>query len=398
MLNQTSSNHTYDVLIVGGGVMGCATAYYLLKADPHLAVAIIERDSTYTKASTPLSEGNLRIQFNLKENIQMSQYGLEVLARFADEMRVDGEAPDPAFRQQGNLFVLDEASRAEAHEGLLLQQQLGCTVEWLTPAAVQARYPLYNLTGCVAGTFGPHDGTMTPLAVLMGYRKKAVALGATIINGEVVAVLKADGRVTGVQLASGAVLSGPIVMNAAGPWAAKVAETLGIALPVAPTKRQVTIIETNLQPAHRLPALFLPSGLYVFHEDGGLFMCGKSFADDPVGDEDFTWDRRRFEERIWPELVEYIPAFDRLRVQGGWAGLYEVNTLDGNAILGEWPELPGFYLANGFSGHGFQQAHAVGRYIAELMLGQPPTLDLAIFSPQRILAKQPVFESRRKII
>src|SRR4030095_15459697 len=112
----------------------------------------------------------------------------------------------------------------------------------------------------------------------------------------------------------------------------------------------------------------------------------------------FTWERKVFEEIVWPELVNYIPEFDRLKILRGWAGLYEVNTLDGNAILGEWPELRGFYLANGFSGHGFQQCHAVGRYIAELILGQALILDLSIFSPQRIIENQPVFESRRKII
>ena len=127
-------------------------------------------------------------------------------------------------------------------------------------------------------------------------------------------------------------------------------------------------------------------------------MCGKSLPDDPVGYDDFSWERQKFEESLWPELVELIPAFDRLKVARGWAGLYEVNTQDGNAILGEWPELKGFFLANGFSGHGFQQCHAVGRYIAELILGQSPVLDLSIFSPKRILENKPVFESRRKII
>lgn len=121
-------NNTYDILIIGGGVMGCATAYYLLKFDPRLKVTILEMDPTYEKASTPLSDGNTRIQFNIKENIQMSQYGLEVLKTFAEDMAVGGEKPDPAFRQQGNLFVLDEASRNESHEGMLLQKSLGCEV------------------------------------------------------------------------------------------------------------------------------------------------------------------------------------------------------------------------------------------------------------------------------
>src|SRR6185503_21016656 len=105
--------NTYDVILVGGGVMGCATAYYLLRSDPRLKVAILEMDPTYARASTPLSDGNTRIQFNVKENIQMSQYGLEVLGHFAEDMNVGDERPDPAFRQQGNLFVLDEASKEE---------------------------------------------------------------------------------------------------------------------------------------------------------------------------------------------------------------------------------------------------------------------------------------------
>jgi FAD-dependent oxidoreductase domain-containing protein 1 len=392
------ANNTFDVLIIGGGVMGCATAYYLLKFDPNLIIAILEKDPTYERASTPLSDGNTRIQFNIKENIQISQYGLEVLKTFPEVMEVGGVRPDPAFRQQGNLFVLDEASRDETYEGMLLQKSLGCEVHWLTPEEVQHHFPLHSLKACVAGAFGPLDGTMSPMAVLTGYQKKVIALGAKYIPAEVAEVLKEGNQVVGVRLSSGEILDSKIVMNAAGAWAALAAKTAGVDLPVAPTKRQVTIVETNVRPENVLPVLFLPSGLYVIHEGEGLFMIGKSFADDYIGTDDFTWERKTFEEKVWPELVEHIPEFDRLKILRGWAGLYEVNTLDGNAILGEWPELNGFFLANGFSGHGFQQCHAVGRYIAELMLGKTPVLDLSIFSPNRILANAPVFESRRKII
>ena len=391
-------NNTYDVILVGGGVMGCATAYYLLKTDPRLKVAILEMDSTYEKASTPLSDGNIRVQFNIKENIQMSQYGLEVLKHFAEEMEVEGIRPDPAFRQQGNLFVLDEASRDESYDGWVLQSSLDAIVYWLTPEDVRREYPLYNLKDCVAGTLGVHDGTMSPLAVLLGYKKKAISLGAKFIQAEVTEILKTGNQVAGVRLASGDVLSSPVVMNAAGAWAPKVAKTVSVELPIAPTKRQVTVIETNARPENVLPLLFLPSGLYVVHEGAGVFTIGKSFPTDYVGYDDFTWECKTFEELVWPELVEYIPEFDRLKIQRGWAGLYEVNTLDGNAILGEWLELKGFFMAGGFSGHGFQQCHAVGRYIAELMLQKVPTLDLSIFSPKRILENKPVFESRRKII
>ncbi len=107
---------------------------------------------------------------------------------------------------------------------------------------------------------------------------------------------------------------------------------------------------------------------------------------------DFTWDENRFMEILWPDLAEFVPAFDTLKLVRGWAGLYAVNRLDGNAILGEWPELEGFYLANGFSGHGLQHAPGVGRYISELVLGEHPTMDLSIFNPQRIIENRPVNE------
>jgi glycine/D-amino acid oxidase-like deaminating enzyme len=239
---------------------------------------------------------------------------------------------------------------------------------------------------------------MSPLAVLMAYKRKAISLGASYLPGEAAEVLRAGDRVCGVKLASGETLSSSIVMNAAGPWAPKIAQTAGVNLPILPTKRQVTVVETNARPQAILPLLFLPSGLYCIHEGEGIFTVGKSFPDDYIGFDDFHWERRIFEESIWPELVDYLPEFDRLKILRGWAGLYEVNTLDGNAILGEWPDLGGFFLANGFSGHGFQQCHAVGRYLGELMLGRLPALDLSIFSPRRILENKPVFESRRKII
>lgn len=391
------ANTTYDVILVGGGLMGCAVATYLLRADEDLQVAIIEMDPTYARSSTTLSDGNHRIQFNLKENILISLYGLEVLETFAEDMAVDSDQPDIAFRQQGNLYLIDEDGRAEAERGLALQQSLGCQVKWLEPAEVVQRYPLLDPAGFVGATFGATDGTMDPHAILMAYKNKAIALGAHFILAEVASLLKDENQITGVRLASGEKLAAEYVVNCAGAWAAQLAQTAGIDLPVQPVKRQVFVIETEVRPEGILPFILLPTGLYLIHESSGHFMCGKSLTDDPTAFE-FSWDQRVFEDKLWPELVEYIPSFDRLRVASGWAGLYAVNTLDGNAILGEWPELKGFYLANGFSGHGFQQCHAVGRYLTELILDYPPTLDLSIFSAARILENKPVFESQRRLI
>ena len=391
------TDNTYDAIMIGGGVMGCATAYYLRMADEGLRVAIVEMDPTYEKASTPLSDGNIRVQFNIKENIQISQYGLEVLERFAEEMAVDDDRPDVAFRRQGNLFLMDEICREESEAGLALQKSLGCQVEWLTPDEIKQRHPICDPAGYVGGTYGEQDGTLDPWAVLMGYKKKAVSLGAQYVQAEVAEVTKSEGAVTGVRLSSGEELKARYVVNTAGAWAPGIAKTVEIDLPIQPIKRQVFVLETTVRPTGTLPALFAPSGLYLFHEHDNTFMCGKSLPDDPIGYE-FTWNRRVFTDTLWAELVELVPTFDRVKVARGWAGLYAVNTFDGNAILGEWPELDGFFLANGFSGHGFQQCHAVGRYISELILGQPPTLDLSIFSPVRILENRPVFESERRLI
>lgn len=382
---------TFDVVIVGGGIMGSSTAYYLTKMDNRLRVAVIERDPVYTRASTTLSMSNVRIQFSLKENIQISQYTMQVLKTFAEDMEVDGQKPNPAFRQEGNLFLVDPTQCKAAEEAFALQQRLGCRIEWWSNDQIKQHYPLYNTAGLAGGTFGPEDGHMDAHSALMGYVKKAKSQGTQYISDEVSAVEKFGERVTGVKLAKEGRISADCIVNCAGAWASRLAETLAVKLPVIPTKRQVFALDTAVKPHQPLPLTVLPSGLYFRSETGGLILLGKSMDDDPVGF-DFKWDERRFMEILWPELAEFVPAFDRLKLIRGWAGLYAVNTLDHNAILGEWPDLKGFYLANGFSGHGLQQAPAVGRYIAELILGTHLSLDLSIFSPLRILEQKPISE------
>lgn len=386
------------MILVGGGVMGCAIATNLLKADNQLRVLIIEKDSTYAKSSTALCDGNIRIQFNLKENIAMSQYGMQVLANFSEEMASEEYVPQIAFRQQGNLYTVDETSQEAALQGLTLQQSMECDVQWLEPSQIQEHYPFFESSEVTGATYGRSDGTMSPLDVLYGYRHKAISLGAFCLEATVQSLLEEQKQMTGVQLTSGETFHAPCVVNTAGAWASLLTETVGIDLPVRPVKRQAYSVKTDLQSNSILPMLLLPSGQFIFHEGGGMFTIGGGLPDDPHTHEDFSWSRQRFEEFLWPGLVRYLPAFDRLKVVKGWAGLYEVNTFDGNAILGEWPELQGLYLANGFSGHGFQQSHAVGRHLAELILKRPPSLDLAAFLPQRILDNQPIFENPHRLI
>jgi FAD-dependent oxidoreductase domain-containing protein 1 len=385
------THKSYDVVIVGGGIMGSSTAYHLVKNGSKLRVAVVEKDPAYAYASTALSMANVRIQFSLKENVRISQYAFEVLERFEDEMAVEDESPNIAFHREGNLFLVGPDGRDLADKALAMQSGLGCEVMWWSREAIKEHYPLYSPGGYEGGTFGPKDGHLDAYALLMGYKTKARSLGADYIRDEVTQVLKSSARATGVRLASGEDLLSHVVVNCAGAWASRVASTAGVDVPVQPVMRQVFALDTKVKPDRPLPLTILPSGLYFRTETGNLVLLGKSLEDDPVGF-DFRWDQKRFTELLWPELAEFVPAFDTLKVVRGWAGLYAVNTLDSNAILGEWPELKGFFLANGFSGHGLQQGPAVGRYVSELILGLKPELDLSVFSPRRILENKPLSE------
>ena len=382
---------TYDIIIVGGGIMGSATAYYLTMADPALQVAVVERDPSYEQASTTLSMSNVRTQFSLKENVLISMYTKQVLNSFEDEMAVDDEKPKIYFRQEGNLFLVDADGEAAARKALEMQAGLGCNVEWWSRQKIRDHFPMYEPQRFVGGTYGPDDGYFDAYAVLMAYKNKARSMGVNFIQGQVVTVNTSQKRVTGVQLAAGESLTALHVVNCAGAWAADVAKTAGIDIPVVPVKRQIFVLDTAYKAENPLPLTILPSGLYFRSETGDLILLGKSMEEDPVGFA-FNWDEQRFINLLWPELAEFVPKFDRLKVVRGWAGLYAVNTLDGNAILGQWPELKGYYMANGFSGHGLQQGPAVGRYLSELILKKPLSLDLSIFTPQRILENRALGE------
>lgn len=384
-------SRSYDVIVVGGAVMGSSVAYHLLAAEPTLKLAVVERDPNYTRASSSLSLGGVRIQFSLKENILISLYAQECFFRFEEEMAIKGEKPFINFRREGYLFLIDPSGRAPAERSLDLQKRLGCAVEWWPPERIKREIPLLSVDGFVGGTFGPRDGYLDPYGLMMAFRRKAISLGAQYIFDEVLELEKNEKGVSGVKLASGQSAHSRIVVNAAGPWAAEIARTAGVELPISPTKRQVFAVKPETPLERPFPLIIAPSGLYFRSETGGIILVGQSMEEDPVGF-DFGWEWKRFTEWLWPELIQIVPSFESLKLVRGWAGLYEVNQLDSNAILGAWPGIEGLYLINGFSGHGVQQSPAAGRYLAELILQRTPALDLSCFSPQRILENHPLGE------
>lgn len=387
-----------DIVVVGAGCMGAATAYHLLQRRPSLRVTVYDRDLTLARASTLLSDGNVRIQFNLEENILISRYAMEVLESFGDQMAVDGYRPDVGMKKQGNLFFVDEENLDAARQGLELQRSLGCNVEWLNMETIRQRYPVLDSDRFVGGTFGPDDGAVDPTAVTTGYRRAAEARGARFVQAEVEALETADERVTGVRLADGAVHTASTVVVCGGAWSTSLLATAGVEIPVEPVMRTVYVVRSDVADGEMLPSFFLPSGVYVISENPDTFFIAWSLSDDPVGFDFTPADRSRFYEVIWPELAEAMPAFDRMEVVRSWAGLYAQNTLDANGIIGEWPGVSGLYQATGFSGHGFQQCHAVGRYLAETILGEEPFLDLSRLGPERIVENRPLFEHAGRII
>jgi FAD-dependent oxidoreductase domain-containing protein 1 len=387
-----------EIVIIGGAATGWATAHHLLTLDPVLDVTVIEKDPTLRHSSTMLSDGNVRIQFNLEENVAISVYAMECLETFAEEMTVDGHVPEPQMRKQGNLFLVDEAGEADAKAGLATQQRLGCDSVWLDMATIEDRYPALASDDLIGGTFGPSDGSVDPNAVVDGYRRMALSRGAQPVTGTVQSLAMAHGRVTGARLADGSTVDADATVVAAGAWSAGLLGTVGVSIPVDPVMRTVYVVAGEVEGGESIPSAFLPSGVYIIPERDRTFLIAWSTDDDPIGFDFTPAPRSKFYDVIWPELASKLPAFDRLEVVRSWAGLYAQNRLDANAILGEWPDIAGLFLATGFSGHGFQQCHAVGRHIAELVTGRTPSLDLSRLGPERIISGEPLMEHAGRII
>jgi glycine/D-amino acid oxidase-like deaminating enzyme len=380
------AGRTSDVVIVGGGVMGSAVAYFLCADGAAGRVLVVERDLTYRQASSGLSVGGIRQQYGTAINIHLSRASLEFYERFSERMEVRGDRPDIAFRQRGYLFLVDAARWPGMQRWHRVQREHGVEVALLTPEEAREIVPDLNLDGIHGASFGWRDGHLDPGSVLQAFARKARDLGAEYLEDEVIGLGMSGGGVTGVATRRSGFIASATVVNAAGPWAGAVARLADLTLPVEPVRRQVYVFEPERALTYDLPLVIDTGGIYFRHETGGRVLTGRSFVDDPHAF-DFTWDRDRFVTGIWPELARRMPCFHQLRLERGWAGLYDMNVVDQNAILGAHPEATGLFCIAGFSGHGFQQAPAAGRGLAELIrAGRFLTLDLSPLTPGRFAA------------
>lgn len=386
---------TADVVIVGGGIVGSATAYFL-SADAGFRgrrIVIVERDPSYRDGSTARSAGGIRQQFSTPENIAMSQFTLSIFRRLRT---IFGAEADVAFREQGYLITASAGGQPQLAENVKLQQSMGADIALLGASEIARRFPWLATDGVAAAGFGESgEGWFDPISLANLFRKSAIANGAATV-GDRVTGFEVDGRVRSVSLAGGSTIACSHVVNAAGAWAGEIAALAGLRLPVEPRKRYVYVIDCReaSDALRQAPLTVDPSGTW-FRPEGRFFLCGRSpdKNQEPAAADLDDIDYGFFEQEVWPPLAARVRAFESVKVVNAWAGYYDYNTLDQNAVIGPSPHLPGFYFANGFSGHGAQQATAAGRAIADLIVhGAFRTIDLARLGYGRVAGNAPLPE------
>jgi FAD-dependent oxidoreductase domain-containing protein 1 len=380
---------TYDVVIVGGAAIGSATAYFLTHdlAFPG-TVAVIERDPTYTHAATTLSAASIRQQFSTPENIRMSAFGVqffrELKARF-------GPDADIGFRERGYLLLASETGEETLLSNHEIQKAEGADIALMDRAALADHFRWLKTSDLTLGAFGRSgEGWFDAHSLLGLLRDAARQKGARYIHGEVTSVTREGARITSVTLADGQRIACGTLVNAAGPQAGDVASLAGVALPVEPRKRCVFVVACRTA-LPGMPLMVDPTGVWI-RPEGEVYICGVSPPEDARAT-DFEVDYALFEDNVWPMLAHRVPAMEELKLERAWAGHYDYNTLDQNAVIGAHPDISNFIFANGFSGHGLQQSPAAGRAVAELIQhGKFLSLDLTLFGYERVAARRAVKE------
>ena len=375
-----------EVVIVGGGCMGASVAYHLTRRGV-TDVVVLERERQLATGSTGRNAGGVRHQFSNAANIKLSLESISLIERFEEEV---GHPVD--FHPDGYLFLLStDASVETFRRNVALQRSLGVDVEWLDGEEAARRAPGLNADEVIGATFCQRDGIADPNGVTMGFAKAAQAGGVAIEREtEVVGFRLEAGRVVAVDTTHGPIAT-RVVVNAAGPHARQIGAMAGVDVPVDPYRRHIFIAAPQAPNAERRTAWNVPSthimvidfeSTFYFHREGAGLLFGMGDKQEgPTFDTTVQWD---FLPQVIDVAVKRLPALADASVSHAWAGLYEMSP-DGNPIVGAAPRVGGFYLINGFSGHGFQHSPAAGRILADLIVGRDPGLDITPFSPARFV-------------
>jgi len=417
--NSTDSlRERFDVLIIGGGIMGSSTAHWLArKTNGQLKVCVVEPDPSYSSSATTLSVGGLRQQFSLRENIKIGLYARDFMRGYPASLAwgdLNPESlPDVNFQPHGYLFLATKAGEEVLARNQATQAECGASTVMLDQANLRRTFPWLNIEAgdvspeVTAGCYGAdNEGWFDPWALLQAFKVSAQHGGVEYVQGKVTEVkTKLDGT------PSSAIISGNLskdkkelevnfdkLVIAAGGDSGEVGRLVGIGsgegalavpIPVEKRKRFVYVPHCPDGPGLDCPLVIDPTGVYFRREGlGGNYLCGQSPTEEQEPNDtdlakvDMDW----FEEQVWPVMAQRVDAFERLKVRTSWAGNYDYNTWDQNGLIGRHPALSNTYIACGFSGHGIQQGPAVGRGIAELLLeGAFSSLDLTPLSFDRVL-------------
>ena len=392
---------SYDVVIIGGAVMGASTAWFLSKnKNFNGSILVIERDTTYEFSATSRTHSCIRQQFSSELNIKISQFGAEFIQNLPKFMGNDPDVPELKIQNFGYMYLADTEARATAlHKNHKIQVTAGAGTRLLTPDEIKAAYPFYRTDDLLLGSINTIDeGYFDSTVIFDWWRRQSRQQGVEYVANEVVAITRnaAGTRVDSVTLKSGDVIGCGQLVNATGARGALTARMAGINIPVQPRKRYSWVFAAEKPLDCNLPLTIDPSGVHVRQYGPATYLTGGAAENDPeeVAFDDFTVDHNVWLDRIWPAVAHRIPQFEAVRIQSEWAGHYDMNIFDHNAILGPHPDVENFIFLNGFSGHGIQQSPAVGRGIAEwLTFGEYRTIDLSPFAFSRIVANRRIVEN-----
>ncbi|SFU08565.1 NAD(P)/FAD-dependent oxidoreductase [Sedimentitalea nanhaiensis] len=398
-MHQTPARATYDVVIVGGAMLGSSTAWFLTEnPDFDGSVLVIERDPSYGMCSTAHTNSCIRQQFSSALNVRISQFAADFIKNFRAYMGGDTRVPELSIQSYGYLYLADSPAFAEVlRQNQKVQLAEGVATQLLTPDEIARDYPFYRLDDIVLGSINRIDeGYWDGGTVFDWLRRSARERGVEYISNEVVEMSRnaAGDRVETVTLKSGEKIACGQVVNASGPRATRTAAMAGIEIPVEPRKRFTWIFSAERPLDRELPLTIDPSGVHMRQDGPTTYMAGGHADPDPAVDfDDFTMDHGLWQDQVWPTIATRIPQFEAIRVVTEWVGHYAYNTLDQNAIVGPHSQIENFVFLNGFSGHGLQQAPAMGRGTAEyLTYGEFRSLDLSPLGYGRIERGEPVVE------
>jgi FAD-dependent oxidoreductase domain-containing protein 1 len=367
---------TADVVLIGGGIIGASIAYHLRQDGFAGRILVIERDTTYARAATPMSLGGVRQLYGVPCNIRLARYSLEFYERFDEEMSGGWGRARAHFHQRGYLLLLDDQNRDAWFRRYEVQRQLGVEVEMLPPGQVHELFPHLYVGDVSYALFSPRDGYINPRGALQGFVERSRELNCTWLQDEVIGFTPAAGQIFNVQTRMSGDIFTPAVVIVSGAWAQSVAGLAGISLPVQPVRRQACYVTLASPPGYKLPMVIDRSDVHFRHdtETDNHLLVSYIIRDEPPGF-NFDWDSAQFEAHILPTLRRRLPACGDIQLQRGWAGHYAV-TPDENFILGQHPELPGLFMATGCSGHGVMLAPAIGKVLSEaIRLRRYETLD-----------------------